>query len=633
MPIVARIPVFRQRAPAFLPRALLPMPLMQPTDIYLPCFSHHFITQGVREVFDQRVQDPTAANLGNMMAGMMSTLFGQPQQRGPPVSERQSQQPGGTPQRSANDNSSRAQTNTTATQQGSISANPFAALFSQLLGGAGPVPAAHTGSGVGLGSHPGEGISQQASQTVYGAPSGQTLATFLQSLGENHSIVPGEGLLTDAFLCVAQHLTFSDLFNLFLGQTQPLSGLRSPLARFLRQDVLQGAQPSQANMRVAANRLVDEMMPDIQASLTGVEVRRDVDLEGTLRKFLSHHLTACFTFIMDASVGDEQFGGQFYRDIRRILGEFVVLTPACLCDGEAAFNTMLRNRLTTIMTGLSPMLRHGMMTMTLQYVTNFRQSLGISEADVRHYLVRPTTSSTASSRPSCPNSARASAPTTQSKPAPLASNAESPMEVDVPSEPPLTSRSHADSTVQVPQSLDLPRQGERREARTRPQRLSPESLVVNGNHNSSTPSPSASATSPREDNWQEVVPAEWVPVIEADVQRQKTQRPPAPLSDAYLQGLPPKRRRLMTYDQPCGMSNMSSYLPDALKQAAGQAGVEPISSQENLAREAAHEEEIHGLLEAEVQRSLTDRLEGDDDYSADRFPNAQQYFNTKPKPS
>ena len=35
---------------------MLPMPLMQPTDIYLPCFSHHFISQAVRERLDQRMQ-------------------------------------------------------------------------------------------------------------------------------------------------------------------------------------------------------------------------------------------------------------------------------------------------------------------------------------------------------------------------------------------------------------------------------------------------------------------------------------------------------------------------------------------------------------------------------------------------
>nr|KAG5690909.1 hypothetical protein BaRGS_003400 [Batillaria attramentaria] len=281
--------------------------------------------------------------------------------------------------------------------------------------------------------------------------------------GDPGAIAPGNignmmaGLLTDAFLCVAQHLTFTDLFNIFLGQTQPLSRLRQPLSRFVRENILNGAEVTEANLRSATERLVEEMMPDIRSSLTGVRVRPDVDLDATMRNFFSHHMMACFKFITDSNVGDEQFGSQLYRDLRRILGEFVVLTPMCLHEGQSAFSVMLQNRL------------------------------------------------------------------------------------------------------------------------------------------------------------------EWVPVIEADVQRQKTQRPPAPLSDAYLQGMPPKRRRLMSYES--GMSNMASYLPDALRQAAGQAGVEPISSPENLAAEAAHEEELHSMLEVEVQRSLTDRLERDDDYNAERIMN------------
>lgn len=77
---------------------------------------------------------------------------------GPPMSQRQSQQPGGTPQRNANENSNRAQTNTTATQQGSISANPFAALFSQLLGGA-SAPVSGQSSGGRMVSEPGAGVA------------------------------------------------------------------------------------------------------------------------------------------------------------------------------------------------------------------------------------------------------------------------------------------------------------------------------------------------------------------------------------------------------------------------------------------------------------------------------------------
>lgn len=74
----------------------------------------------------------------------------------------------------------------------------------------------------------------------------------------------------------------------------------------------------------------------------------------------------------------------------------------------------------------------------------------------------------------------------------------------------------------------------------------------------------------------------------------------------------------MNYEQTGNLSNMADYLPSAVKQAAGRVGVEPISSPENLAAEAADAEELHGMLEAEVTRSLTNRLSGDTDYSADR---------------
>ena len=37
---------------------------------------------------------------------------------------------------------------------------------------------------------------------------------------------------------------------------------------------------------------------------------------------------------------------------------------------------------------------------------------------------------------------------------------------------------------------------------------------------------------------------EWIPVINQDTVRQQNQRPQPPYSDAYLQGLPAKRRKV-----------------------------------------------------------------------------------------
>ena len=42
---------------------------------------------------------------------------------------------------------------------------------------------------------------------------------------------------------------------------------------------------------------------------------------------------------------------------------------------------------------------------------------------------------------------------------------------------------------------------------------------------------------------------EWVPVINQDIVRQRRQAPQAPLSDAYLTGMPTKRLKVSTKSQ------------------------------------------------------------------------------------
>lgn len=75
------------------------------------------------------------------------------------------------------------------------------------------------------------------------------------------------GFLTDVFLCVAQHLTFANLFSIFLGNSEPMNTLRQPLQQFVRDSVLKGAENTNSNLEAATRRLVDELWPDIQASL------------------------------------------------------------------------------------------------------------------------------------------------------------------------------------------------------------------------------------------------------------------------------------------------------------------------------------------------------------------------------
>lgn len=39
-------------------------------------------------------------------------------------------------------------------------------------------------------------------------------------------------------------------------------------------------------------------------------------------------------------------------------------------------------------------------------------------------------------------------------------------------------------------------------------------------------------------------PQEWVPIIQQDIQSQRKVKPQPPLSDAYLSGMPAKRRKV-----------------------------------------------------------------------------------------
>ena len=46
-------------------------------------------------------------------------------------------------------------------------------------------------------------------------------------------------------------------------------------------------------------------------------------------------------------------------------------------------------------------------------------------------------------------------------------------------------------------------------------------------------------------------PQEWVPIIQQDIQSQRKVKPQPPLSDAYLSGMPAKRRKV-GLPLPCG---------------------------------------------------------------------------------
>ncbi|XP_043353122.1 large proline-rich protein BAG6 isoform X8 [Dermochelys coriacea] len=112
---------------------------------------------------------------------------------------------------------------------------------------------------------------------------------------------------------------------------------------------------------------------------------------------------------------------------------------------------------------------------------------------------------------------------------------------------------------------------------------------------------------------------EWVPIIREDIQTQRRGKQQPPLSDAYLTGMPAKRRKTMRGDGP------QLLLCEAVSRAAKAAGVKPLSSSESLSRELAEpglQEGYRQQLHADLQK----RLQEDPSFSPQRFPNADRAF-------
>nr|XP_042703381.1 large proline-rich protein BAG6 [Chrysemys picta bellii] len=124
---------------------------------------------------------------------------------------------------------------------------------------------------------------------------------------------------------------------------------------------------------------------------------------------------------------------------------------------------------------------------------------------------------------------------------------------------------------------------------------------------------------PDAEPWAAAVPPEWVPIIREDIQTQRRGKQQPPLSDAYLTGMPAKRRKTMRGDGP------QLLLSEAVSRAAKAAGVQPLSGSESLSRELAEPALQEGYRQ-QLRADLQQRLREDPSFSPQRFPNADRAF-------
>uniref|UniRef100_A0A4W6BPW8 BCL2-associated athanogene 6 n=1 Tax=Lates calcarifer TaxID=8187 RepID=A0A4W6BPW8_LATCA len=430
----------------------------------------------------------------------------------------------------------------------------------------------------------------------------ESIAQFMQRLSQatNIFISPEDptGFFGELLMLVCQTFTMSDLVMLLHGQHQPLGRIQPQLSQFFTQNYLNGREPTDQNITEAADSLVNELEEYITESFreSSVTVLEGVDVTQTNMSFFRQQLIHIATHILRCT--DDSFGPRLLQMCNQALFECLALNLHCLRGDQRALTAVINHRIRRMSSDISPSLVNwmtSMMTMRLQVIL---EHIPVTQEQIQNYIVhtqRDQSSATGTQEPE-----RAQSATIGDTLSPAAA-----------------------TTAEEAMSVSHDTRASSRETRVLPGDLgaSGGAAPLGGDMAAAGAEGGSEESAGESETWAAAVPPEWVPIIRCDMITQRKMKTQPPLSDAYLHGMPAKRRKT-------GQSGGSLLsLSDAVSQAARTAGVRPMTSAEHLQDDL----ETHELKEAYAEQVKTDikkRVREDPDFNSQQFPNAHRAFSS-----
>ncbi|KAM9434756.1 large proline-rich protein BAG6 isoform 2-T2 [Clarias gariepinus] len=441
------------------------------------------------------------------------------------------------------------------------------------------------------------GIVQGVLSTMMGSlgagqGNSESIAQFIQRLSQTSNLfTPGAGdavgFFGDLLSLVCQNFSMVDMVVLLHGNPQPLSRIQPELATFFNEHYLNGREPTDANIAAAAEDLINGLEEYIAESFSTVTARDGVDIIQTNMSFLRQQFTRMATHILRCT--GNMFGPRLLYLCTQSLFECLALNLYCLRGEQRALTAVINHRIRRMSAEVNPSLVNwltSMMSMRLHVILDHNP---VTEDQIQHYVL--FTQPEANARVESNTEAVQESQKVEMSPAP-ATTAEEAM---------ASSGESTDSRARDLAALHRPRPANTRES-------------------------AGTAANEREESgaeaepWAAAVPPEWVPIIRHDMLSQRKIKAQPPLSDAYLQGMPAKRRKTAQGEGP----HLS--LSEAVTIAARAVGARPVTTPDNLQGELDTPE----LQDAYTQRIKTDlrkRLDEDPDYNSQRFPNTHKAFS------
>ncbi|XP_059412612.1 large proline-rich protein BAG6 isoform X2 [Carassius carassius] len=443
------------------------------------------------------------------------------------------------------------------------------------------------------------GIVQGVLSTMMGslgAGQGNTesIAQFIQRLSQTSNLfTPGTGdavgFFGDLLSLVCQSFSMVDMVLLLHGNPQPLSRIQPQLTAFFTEHYLQGREPTDANIASAAEDLINGLEEYIAESFSTVTVREGVDIIQTNISFLRQQFTRIATHILRCT--DNTFGQRLLYMCTQGLFECLALNLYCLRGEQRALTTVINHRIRRMSAEVNPSLVNWLTSMMSMRLLVILEHNPVTDDQIQHYVINAQSESSQRTE----SDAHASQ---------QSDNTSVEMEEGLSPAPATTAEEVMASSGDTADGDEPPGRPSLEETRG-----AVAMAPVDREESAGEAEP-----------WAATVPPEWVPIIRHDMLTQRKMKAQPPLSDAYLHGMPAKRRKTTQGEGP----HLS--LAEAVSRAARTSGVRPVTAPDSLQGEL-EAPELQDAYTQQVKSDIKKRLSDDPDYNHQRFPNTHRAFS------
>ncbi|XP_066598979.1 large proline-rich protein bag6-A isoform X2 [Prorops nasuta] len=402
-----------------------------------------------------------------------------------------------------------------------------------------------------------------------------------------------ENFLLDFLLVLAQNLTVGDSIALRRGYSEPIAGLRNSLRQFLTGTFPNATSTAEFQAQIT-ERLLSRFRPHLQQLLASEEDNsnrngssRSVDIYATVESILFRSSNKMIQVLFDNNTNDARFGQKIMAIANNLGSEICAVLRHSLRGGQAGLEALVSRFLYLILQSemlnshpIQEYLISGLMEEFHDYLVRVAR---LSDSDIQRLLIYKEIPV---QQPPTPSVSISQSLATQSEP--------EPMETD-----PVEEKPNSES------SLALEDDGE----------------IVE--------------TFP----GHEVLPSDWVPIIARDGRRQcrqlqmraMTTGGVATFSDAYLGGLPSKRRKLIEQQKPRLLvsptpnhSAITASMERLVREGVSRAGVEEI---EGAAVAVGADPAVRRAFGQAIRDCINPTCQAPDFPDPLRFPNATKYFS------